>query len=107
MPSRVYVNNCKFQSVHDAYATGIQEQVSLGTESHTWSIKLELAGLATVLGHRIRSVYSTEFTFANREFMDTTFTNDRCISSIFLVACFTKSSLFLVRHALVSEWLLS
>ena len=55
VPSRVYLNNCKFHSVHDAHATGIQEQLSLGTKSHTWSSMLELAGLATVLGHRIRS----------------------------------------------------
>ena len=63
----------KTQSVRDAYIAGIEEQAHLGAKANTWCSMLELAGLSSVLGRPVHSVYPKSFPLANHEFMNVTY----------------------------------
>ena len=60
-------------SVFDAYVAGIKEQARRGRVAGIWCTMLEFGALANVLGRSVKSVYPTEFRFANRVFMGNTY----------------------------------
>ena len=55
--SQTFSAYLKTESVCDAYIAGIGEQVRLGVKANTWCSMLELAGLSSVLGCPVHSVY--------------------------------------------------
>ena len=55
------------------YIAGIKEEARLGVKLGTWCGMPELAGLATVFGLPVRSVYPAQFHLACHPFMNTTF----------------------------------